>query len=369
MVTDGDARSRRFARIGGAIIIAAGFILGLSYYPLVDHRDVPAAVHSSDASDVRVLDGQSGSTEQNSSLAQSRRLAALQVGVVSIAFLLLYVIILKLLRERDRMVEDHEAETQILQDQAAAAEASSRAKSEFLANMSRELRGPLKTILSFTETMRRERFGPIGTVKYKHYLDDMLTSGRHLLCIVDDVLDLSRVDAGKVHLELEQIPLQEIIEDCRCVVENPELDSGPEVLTRIDDPGLLLFVDGRRMKQVLRNVLANAKSFTPPTGRIEIKARRSADGGVEILVSDTGIGMAAEDVETALKPFGDSEQPLPTPVGGANLGLPLASALVQMHGGHLDIASRLGRGTRVSVTLPRHCIADPSVPRLRLHAA
>ena len=373
MATEKAANSRRLARTGGAIIVAAGFVLGISYYPLLEKGAVDPAgsattTVSSAANGIRTTESQPPPFDAAAEATRSRQLAALQVGAVSVAFLLLYIIILRLLRQRDRLIDDHKSAVRRLREKVNAAESASRAKSDFLASMSSEFRVPLNTILGFTDAMRRERFGPIGTVQYKNYLDDILASGRHLLCIVDDVRDLSRVEAGKAHLELEQIPMQEIIDDCLCVVEDPQRDTGPEVLTRIDDPALLLLVDGRRMKQVLRNVLANAKSLTPPTGRIEIKARRSADRGVEITVSDNGIGMADEDLETVLTPFGDGE-PAPVTDGTANLGLPLASALVEMHGGQLDIASRLGRGTRVNVSLPSHCIADPTAPRLSLHAA
>jgi signal transduction histidine kinase len=298
-----------------------------------------------------------------------RRIAAIQIGVISIAFLLLFVTVLKSRRHRDRLIERHRAEMRRLRLQAVAANDTSRAKSEFLANMSHELRTPLNAILGFTETMRLEKFGPIGTPRYTTYLDDILMSGRHLLCIIDDVLDMSRVEAGKLRLELEQVPLGEIIDDSLRIIENTKDGEASTVSMRIDDPSTLLFVDGRRMKQVLLNVLANAKAFTPPTGRIEITAGRSSTGGLELTVSDTGIGMDPESLQTALTPFGHIGEAYTQPANGTGLGLPLAQSLVDMHGGNLTITSRLGQGTRVTIDLPRNCIADHTVPWLRVGAA
>jgi PAS domain S-box-containing protein len=233
------------------------------------------------------------------------------------------------------------------------AEGANRAKSAFLANMSHELRTPLNAIIGFSELMMNETFGPIGNARYADYLNDVHQSGRHLLEIINDILDLSKVEAGKVALREEPVVLSKVIDDCQRLIG--ERVRAGNLKTRIDiAPNLpAIRADDVRMKQVLINLMANAVKFTPAGGTVTVAAMAAPDGGVMIKVSDTGIGMRAEDIPIALQPFGQIDSSLSRKHEGTGLGLPLVKALIELHDGKLSIESSPGKGTTVTITLPR----------------
>jgi signal transduction histidine kinase len=233
------------------------------------------------------------------------------------------------------------------------AEAASRAKSEFLATMSHELRTPLNAVIGFSEMMLGEIHGPLGEERYRGYAADILESGTHLLGIINDILDLSKAEAGKLELA-------EVVLDPRAAIENacrlirPRAESaGLTFATSVPADLPRLRADPRIFKQILLNLLSNAVKFTPTRGYVEITASADDAVGLTIAVRDSGIGMAAEHVQKALEPFGQVDSSLSRRHAGTGLGLPLAAAMVERHGGQLRLDTVLGRGTTVVVTFPR----------------
>jgi signal transduction histidine kinase len=238
-----------------------------------------------------------------------------------------------------------------------AAAAANHAKSSFLASMSHELRTPLNAVIGFAEMMTTEAFGPLGNKKYRDYASDIRSSGIHLLTIINDILDISRIDSGEGRLEEEVLDLRLVIsQSLRMVAHQAEL-STVELKTTIE-PGLpRMRGDKRRLKQVLINLLANAVKFTPAGGRVSVRAWRE-DERIAVSVSDTGIGIPKKDLQRALERFGQVDGRLARKYEGVGLGLPLATELMKMHGGSLTLESAENVGTTVTVFLPRSRIVD-----------
>ena len=234
------------------------------------------------------------------------------------------------------------------------AESANRAKTEFLANISHELRTPLNAIIGFSEIVRDELFGPIGNSKYREYLSDVLHSAKHLLSVINDILDLSKAEAGKLDLVEETVSISVLVESATRLVRD-RADRAEVSLRTMLDPDLpLIFADRRKVLQVLLNLLTNSIKFTPSGGVIEIHAGIDPEGDLELSVSDTGIGMAPDHIETALAPFGQVDSALSRRFEGTGLGLPLTASMVDLHGGTLTIESELDKGTKVTVRLPAH---------------
>jgi two-component system, cell cycle sensor histidine kinase PleC len=250
-----------------------------------------------------------------------------------------------------RDITDRRRHEEELRQSKEAAELANRSKSEFLANMSHELRTPLNAILGFSEVIRDQLFGPIGTAQYADYANDINTSGQHLLQIINDLLDLSKLEAGKIELSEEELSLASVIEDCLRLVRGRAGNVGValKVVLPPELPGLR--ADGRLLKQILINLLSNAVKFTPPAGTITVGAA-VLPGRLELSVADTGIGMDAEGIAVALTAFGQVDSSLTRAHQGTGLGLPIARSLARLHGGDLTIDSALGRGTTVRVSLP-----------------
>ncbi len=244
------------------------------------------------------------------------------------------------------------------------AERANRAKSRFLANMGHELRTPLNAVLGFSELIEHQTSGPVGNVRYVEYARDIHGSGRHLLNIINNVLELSRIEAGGVELQEQLLTVEDVAQDvvteCREAIAN----SGAHM--RVDIPqGLPAFHgDARRMRQVLSNLLSNAVKFTPAEGTVALGCRRTEDGGLVFHIRDTGIGMSEEGVREALRPFGQADIGLARKFEGVGLGLPLAKKIVELHGGTLRIESVPDRGTSVSVALPSSRVVQQAIARV-----
>ena len=235
---------------------------------------------------------------------------------------------------------------------AYKAEAANRAKSRFLANMSHELRTPLNAIIGFAEVIHLQFKGPVGNPQYVDFARSIHDSGRHLVGIINDILDLSKVEAGKVELEEEPTTVAALV-DHAVALMNHSIANAQLTLEVAIDPDLPdVLVDARKLDQVLLNLISNAVKFTPAGGRIRIEGRRASDGGIALRVADTGIGISADELAEVLKPFVQSRDAERRRVQGTGLGLPLAEQLVKLHGGSMSLASTHGQGTIVTIILP-----------------
>jgi two-component system cell cycle sensor histidine kinase PleC len=231
------------------------------------------------------------------------------------------------------------------------AEAASRAKSEFLANMSHELRTPLNAIIGFSDAMLGGYAGDL-TAKQAEYATDINASGQHLLKIVNDVLDLSKIEAGKLDLSFESLELTETISVCVGLMQSRADATGLRLVIDLPDSPTAVWADELRLRQILLNILSNAVKFTPAGGQVTVTAAPTEDM-VRITVADTGIGMKPADVAVALEPFRQVDGSLARRYEGTGLGLPLVKSLTEMHGGRLEIETSLGQGTTVTISLPQ----------------
>ncbi len=236
-----------------------------------------------------------------------------------------------------------------LRESVLAAERANRAKSQFLANMSHELRTPLNAILGFAEIIEQGLFGPT-LPKYAEYAHDIRMSGRHLLDLINDVLDMAKVEAGKWALQPEPLEVQSLAEECASLISLKAEGAGVALGLHLDPCCPSLVADRRAVKQVLLNLLSNAVKFTPAGGRVELTAS-PAEGGLSLSVADTGIGIPPDELPRLMRPF-EQVEAAQNANRGTGLGLALSKALVELHGGSIRLDSTPGQGTRVQVTLP-----------------
>jgi signal transduction histidine kinase len=229
---------------------------------------------------------------------------------------------------------------------------ANKAKSEFLASMSHELRTPLNAILGFSEIIKEETFGPVGLHKYVDYAADVHSSGRHLLDLINDILDLSKIDAGKVELNEEELSLAHVMDDSLSLVRERALRGGVMLVEEPADEALpSVWADRRLLKQILLNLLSNAIKFTPAGGTVTTRLFADA-AGIGFTVHDTGIGMSDEDVQKAMSPYGQIDSKVSRKHKGTGLGLPISLSLAKLHGGDLVVQSAPDRGTTMTLRLP-----------------
>ena len=264
--------------------------------------------------------------------------------------------------ERTRELKERETALVLAKDQA---EIANRAKSEFLANMSHELRTPLNTIIGFAQIIADETYGPLDHPQYREYVGDIVDSGNHLLAVINDILDLSKIEAGNAKLNEEEVDVTSIIVSCARLVEQRAREGGLELVTRLPDgPLLTLRADPKMLKQILINLLSNAVKFTPKGGRVEVTAEACPVEGYRLQVADTGIGIAADDMPRALAQFEQVDGQINRKYEGTGLGLPLSKALVELHGGTLELESQVDVGTTVMARFPADRVMT-AVPRRR----
>jgi signal transduction histidine kinase len=258
-----------------------------------------------------------------------------------------------------------------LREAKEAAEIANRTKSEFLANMSHELRTPLNAIIGFSEIITDELFGPIGSPRYSEYARDILASGRHLLNLINDILDVSKAEAGKIELHDEPVAVADTIASALRLVTPRARENGLTIDTVTAGDDIVVNADALRLKQVILNLLSNSVKFTPAGGRVTVRSEILRDGRFMLTVEDTGIGIAEADLAVVLTPFGQVDSKLSRKYEGTGLGLPLSQALVRLHGGELAIASAPGDGTTVTIILPasRVLFPEPGQPALLLPRA
>ncbi len=252
-----------------------------------------------------------------------------------------------------RDVTDDLAETQELQRGRDEADIANRAKSEFLANMSHELRTPLNAILGFAEIIRDEHLGAIGNRKYREYAADIHHSGSHLLAIIKDILDLSKVEAGRLDASFSWIDPSNALSMCASLIARRAKEGGIQVTTEIDD-NLQIEADERLIKQITINLLTNAVKFNRKGGRVTMRFLQTPDGGARLSIADTGIGMSTEEIRIAKRPFGQVNRGSAEAQEGSGLGLPLVTAFSEKLGASMGIQSTPNIGTTVQVTFPPH---------------
>ncbi|MGF7206902.1 PAS domain S-box-containing protein [Skermanella aerolata] len=255
-----------------------------------------------------------------------------------------------LLMARD--ISDHRRIETSLRDAKEQAELANRTKSQFLANMSHELRTPLNAIIGFSEIIADDSFGPDGLPMYTEYARDIRDSGRHLLTVINDILDYSRIDAAKTELSDDINDIGDVISASIRVVINRAESAGVQLRQSIHEGLPPVVADTLKLKQILLNVLSNAVKFTESGGSVMVSAGLAADGGVDIQVEDTGIGMSEDELALAFQPFAQVESTLNRKYEGTGLGLPITKSLTELHGGSLVIKSAPGVGTSVTVHLP-----------------
>ena len=254
--------------------------------------------------------------------------------------------------EKDALIGELEQSKSISDEARRRAEAANIAKSRFLAQMSHELRTPLNAILGFSEVMKGEIFGPHGVPAYKDYAADIHNSGVHLLNLINEILDLSRIEAGRYELNEEAVSLARVVEDCHHLLKLRASNRGITIHELFEPDMPRLWADERAVRQICLNLLSNGIKFTPQGGEIWLKAGWTASGGQYMSVKDTGPGIPDEEIPVVLASFGQGSNSIKSAEQGAGLGLPIAKNLIDLHGGTFALKSKLRIGTEVIVTFP-----------------
>jgi len=265
--------------------------------------------------------------------------------------------------EKDALIGELEQSKSISDEARLRAEEANLAKSRFLATMSHELRTPLNAILGFSEIMRGEILGPHSNPTYKEYANDIHESGQHLLTLINEVLDISRIEAGRYELNEAPVALADIVEDCHRLMRVRAENKGLKIVEAFEENLTQVWADERALRQICLNLLSNAIKFTPTGGTVTLKIGRTALGGQFLSVKDTGPGIPEAEIPRVLRSFGQGSLAHQTAEGGTGLGLPITKGLIELHDGSFELKSKLRYGTEVIVTLPRIRIME-ALPRL-----
>jgi two-component system cell cycle sensor histidine kinase PleC len=254
--------------------------------------------------------------------------------------------------QKDILIADLDEERLLSDEARRRAEAASKAKSRFLATMSHELRTPLNAIMGFSEVMKDEIFGAHTSPVYREYSKDIYDSGRHLLQLINEILDLSRIEAGRYELTEERAHLGDIAQDCERLLALRAEAKGLEMIEDIAPNLPQVWVDVRAMRQICLNLLSNAIKFTPKGGAVLLTVAQTPDGGMTVAVRDTGPGIPEDEIPRVMQAFGQGSLAHETAEGGTGLGLPIVKSLIELHGGTFELRSELRKGTEVRLTLP-----------------
>jgi two-component system cell cycle sensor histidine kinase PleC len=264
--------------------------------------------------------------------------------------------------QKDALISELE-EARLLSDEARRrAETANKAKSRFLATMSHELRTPLNAIMGFSEVMKSEVLGPIENPVYREYASNIHDSGKHLLHLINEILDLSRIEAGRYELHEEPLRLTDIAEDSHRLLKLRAQSKGVEVVEDYDMALPQVWADQRALRQICLNLFSNALKFTPKGGRITIMVGATVEGGQYLAVRDTGPGIPAEEIPKVLQVFGQGSLAHENAEGGTGLGLPIVQNLIELHGGAFELLSELRKGTEAVITLPKQRVLATMAP-------
>jgi two-component system, cell cycle sensor histidine kinase PleC len=264
--------------------------------------------------------------------------------------------------EKDALIAELEQAKANSDEARRRAEEANLAKSRFLATMSHELRTPLNAILGFSEVMRAEIFGPLNVPNYKEYVEDIHASGQHLLNLINEILDLSRIEAGRYELKEEAVKLAHVVDECHHLLKLRAKAKGITIREVIEPDMPALWADERAVRQVTLNLLSNAIKFTPQGGDVMVKVGWTSSGGQYLMVTDTGPGIPAEEIPIVLSSFGRGSLAIKTAEQGTGLGLPIVKGLIDLHGGKFALRSKLREGTEVIVTFPAARVMEALAP-------
>ena len=273
--------------------------------------------------------------------------------------------------EKDALIAELETANANSDEARRKAEEANLAKSRFLATMSHELRTPLNAILGFSEVMKNEIFGEHANAAYKEYSADIHGSGQHLLDLINEILDLSRIEAGKYELNEEALSLPSVVEDCQHMLALRAKAKGQSIRALAEPQLPRVWADERAIRQAVLNVLSNAIKFTPQGGEITIKVGWTATGGQYVSVTDTGPGIPENEIPIVMQSFGRGSLAIKTAEQGSGLGLPIVKGLIDLHGGGFHLKSRPRAGTEVTITLPAERVMDTlaALPEPKTRAA
>jgi two-component system cell cycle sensor histidine kinase PleC len=264
--------------------------------------------------------------------------------------------------EKDLLIGELETAKAISDESRRRAEEANLAKSRFLATMSHELRTPLNAILGFAEVMKNEVLGPIENPNYKDYAGDIHSSGEHLLNLINEILDLSRIEAGRYKLHEEPVNLVHLVEECRHFIQLKAHNKSIEVVLQAAPDLPRLWADARAVRQIVLNLLSNAVKFTQAGGRIEIRVGWTSSGGQYVSVADNGPGIPPEEIPVVLSAFGQGSIAIKAAEDGTGLGLPIVQALMHTHDGKFDLSSKLRKGTTATAIFPRSRVMEAMPP-------
>jgi two-component system, cell cycle sensor histidine kinase PleC len=264
--------------------------------------------------------------------------------------------------QKDSLISELE-EARVISDEARTrAESANVAKSRFLATMSHELRTPLNAILGFSEVMQAEIMGPMHNKTYKEYAGNIHDSGRHLLNLINEILDLSRIEAGRYELREEPIRLTDVAEDCHRMLKQRAEAKGLQIIEEFDETLPQLWADERAVRQICLNLVSNALKFTPRGGSVTLTVASLPNGGQTVRIKDNGPGIPKEEIPKVMQAFGQGSLAHQTAEGGTGLGLPIVQNLIELHGGHFELQSELRKGTIAIVVFPKQRVMQPMAP-------